>query len=435
MNYAPRFLLIALLFFVAAGTVFFLRNFRMLPTPDARSRYDTAQESTSSDSPEHTKGLTIVQARYGAWFSWIDVTELLNSQIVNGVLDVHVGNNLAGDIAYGRRKRLEVEYVLDGVPGALTREEGTQLRLPENAQPLEKEISEATWASDLPDATRVTTKNDLVALVQRCPAQVGFYGVNLDTGKTTEYSPDQPACMASIVKLFVLLSVVDEVRSGRLDWGDRLPMGSESISITEAVDRMIGQSDNAATNALADKVGFDAVCALPGRLGMDGVSEAILPKPGLLEDVLNKRVVEFKRAPVVPFLPQHASAKGMVRFFELLHEGKLISPEHGADVLAALKRHPRSFVPHAPEGFGVFGKGGSLSWTLPPRPQYNMVGWNLYVRNGKTAVAFCLWGEWFPEKMPDKIKLEWLSAISDGILKVLLSSSENSVSVTDQQMM
>jgi len=204
-----------------------------------------------------------------------------------------------------------------------------------------------------------------------------------------EYRPDQPACMASIVKLFTLLEVMSQVRSGQLSLADEIRIENKTVTINDALDLMIGQSDNAATNALTARVGYDRVNALPGELGMTGVSAQILPKPGILDGVLDKRIRGPRVVPPDSLLPQHATARGMVRFFELLHKGELKSPEISADVRAVLERHPRGFVPHAPMGFSVVGKGGSLAWKRPFRPGYNMIGWDLYL-NGKTSLAFCL---------------------------------------------
>ena len=38
-------------------------------------------------------------------------------------------------------------------------------------------------------------------------------------------------------------------------------------------------------------------------------------------------------------------------------------------------------MPNAPDTFKIVGKGGSLSWQPPGEPQYNMIGWGLYLRD------------------------------------------------------
>jgi hypothetical protein len=215
---------------------------------------------------------------------------------------------------------------------------------------------------------------------------------------------------------------MSQVQAGRLNLDDDLRVKRKKVTIKEALDLMIGLSDNDATDALTARVGYDRVNALPGELGMTGVSDQILPKPGVLDGVLDQRVSGPRVVSPNRLLPQHATARGMVRYFELLDRDKLKSPEISTNVVAVLDRHPRGFVPNAPAGFRVVGKGGSLSWKRPGKPQYNMVGWNLYLRDGKRSLALCLWCEWFPENMAEELKTKWCFAISDGIVEVLLNN-------------
>ena len=130
---------------------------------------------------------------------------------------------------------------------------------------------------------------------------MGFFGKNFTTGKTVEYRPDQPACLASIVKIFVLLEVMRQADQGTLDLSESITIqrkeSEESCTISAAIDKMIGISDNDATEALANRVGYDRVNALPQELGIDGLSHNILPKPGILPKVLDKRIFSLRLCP------------------------------------------------------------------------------------------------------------------------------------------
>ena len=347
------------------------------------------------------KELTIIRAQYGAGDATVDVTSLIRDRIKENTLSVSVSNDLAGDPAWGRMKRLNIEYILDGQKKSVS--------VPESG------------FIEIPGLAPIDNVEDLLTFVKVCPAEVGFFAMDFTTGKTIEYRPDQPACMASIVKLFTLLEVMSQVQAGQLTLNDPIRIGEKNTTINDALDLMIGISDNAATTALTARIGFDSVNELPGELAMSGISDPILPKPGILDDVLNQRVFGSKVLSGDSLPPQHATARGMVRYFELLKEGKLKSPDISSAVLAVLDRHPRGFVPNAPIGFKVVGKGGSLAWNSFGKPQYNMLGWNVYLRDEKTSLALCVWCEWFPEKMPDELKVKWCSAISDGIVSVLLN--------------
>src|SRR4030042_2455513 len=108
---------------------------------------------------------------------------------------------------------------------------------------------------------------------------------------------------------------------------------------------MIGIRDNEATDALAARVGYENVNVLPAQLGLPGLSEEILPEPGVFGKVLDKRVFGKTRlCPVDTPSPQHGTARGIVRYFELLHSGSLLSESISKTVLDVFDRNPKNFV-------------------------------------------------------------------------------------------
>jgi hypothetical protein len=362
--------------------------------------------------PEDAKELTIISAHYGAKERWIDVTEQVRKQVHENQLSIYASNRIAGDPLEGYPKQLRVEYTLDGVKARVQIREGGKLRLPPQPDPY--------------DALGVIeTAEELVTLAKKCPAEVGFYGINFTSGKTIEYRGEQPACMASIVKIFVLLEVMRQAEEEGLNLAEPIVIerGSEreTCSIAEAVDKMIGISDNDATNTLARKVGYNKINMLAKELGIGGLTDQLLPEPGVLEGVLDQRVYKIHVVPKNELLSQHGTAKCIVRYFEFLHKKELISEPISAKVLEAMERNPKYFAPGAtPWECRSVGKGGSLSWKRPFRPEYNMVGWGLYIYDESEAMAFCLWFEWFPEQMAEGQRLEWASGISDCIVGLLL---------------
>ena len=276
----------------------------------------------------------------------------------------------------------------------------------------------------------VATADALLKLVEQCPAEVGFYGRNLRTGRTVEYRPDQPACLASIVKLFTLLEVMKQVDDDKIRLTDTVALSrkdkTKDITIADALDLMIGKSDNAATDSLTALVGYDNVNGLPRKLGIAGLSQKILPKPGVLQKVLDKRVFAGARLAVSNnILPQHGTARGMVKYFELLDRGTLLSPGISRRVLEVLDRNPKGFAPGAPVYFKSVGKGGSIIWKRPGREQYNMMGWALYLGDENTSLALCLWCERFPENTNEESKWNWCYALSDSIVNALLGNRTN----------
>jgi hypothetical protein len=360
------------------------------------------------------KGLHIISAKYGAGNTWRDVSKQLTEKIRDNSLSIVASNDIAGDPFFGVVKSLRVDYVLDGERRTAQAQEGQWLHIPPDVE-------------RHPELRTADTQEELSALLEQCPAEVGFFGKNLKTGATVEYRPDQPACLASIVKIFVLLEVMRQADEELLDLSESITIRREDMketcTITEALDKMIGVSDNEATTALATRVGWDRVNALPAELRITGLSDKILPEPGVFEKVLDKRVYAKARL-CAPhnLLPQHGTARGIVQYFEMLNTGRLISEPVSRRVLEVFDKNPKNFAPNAtPAGFKSGGKGGSLAWIRPGRPPYNMLGWGLLIRNEQIALAFCLWCEWFPEDTSEELKRKWCFTLSDGIVSILFA--------------
>ena len=184
---------------------------------------------------------------------------------------------------------------------------------------------------------------------------------------------------------------------------------------------MIGVSDNGATSALAKLVGYDEINALPKELGITGLSDQILPGPGVLDKVLDKRVSGLRVPQESDLLPQHGTARGIVRYLELLHNNTLVNAKISQRVLEVFDRNPKYFAPRAtPANFSSGGKGGGIGWVRPFRPAYNMGGWGILIRSEEVALGFCLWSEWFPASMSQEEQLQWCSGLSDCIVNILL---------------
>jgi hypothetical protein len=375
---------------------------------------DFAQLPSADPNSIPTRGLGIIRAGYGAGNTFRDVSRQIRESIRDDVLSVKTSNEIAGDPLPGIVKSLRVEHVLDGRRKTAEAQEGQWLHIPPDVE-------------QHPEVQAVNTTEQLIALVKRCPAEAGFFGKNLKTGLIVEHRPDQPACLASIVKIFVLLEVMRQADQGTLELSESITIErkdkKEVCTISAALDKMIGVSDNEATSALAARVGRDRVNALPEELEIIGLSDEILPEPGGLGKALDKRVYGKDRLCTIDnLLPQHGTARGIVKYFELLHAGRLINESISRRVLDVFDRNPKGFASGAtPIGFKSGGKGGSCVWILPGRPQYNMVGWGLLIRNELQAITLCLWCEWFPEQTSDELKRKWCFAISESIVNILLA--------------
>jgi beta-lactamase class A len=113
--------------------------------------------------------------------------------------------------------------------------------------------------------------------------RVGAVVVDLETGATATLDADGEYPAASLFKLPVLVEVLSQIESGRLDAGQQLEIrpedwtdGSgvlqarvgEQLAVRELMRLMIQESDNIAALVLLDAIGIDRVNATAERLGM-----------------------------------------------------------------------------------------------------------------------------------------------------------------------
>jgi len=385
---------------------------------------DEASTGAATQPSDQQQELRIVSARYGAQGTWVDVTDHLRQQVREGSLSVWASNGIAGDPIYGVPKALRVIYQLDGQVDTCQVGEGEKLRIP-------------AVAGDLVGWRAIRTPEQLVALAQACPAEIGLYGENLVTGRTVAHRPDQPFCLASIVKLFVLTEVAHQCEQGELQYSETIVIrrGSdeETVTIDQALDAMIGLSDNEATGALAARVGYDRVNAVPGRLGLSGLSDQSLPEAGGLDGVLDKRIRGPRNLPDSELPFQHGTARSMAQFLKLLSRGQAIDARVSSRVSGVLARNLKPFAAKAtPVEYKSVGKGGSMIWIRLLSTPYTMVGWALliYDQDDRPIATFCLLAEWFPLRMDAADRGQWqigedqwCETLSNCIVNILLEST------------
>lgn len=261
----------------------------------------------------------------------------------------------------------------------------------------------------------IKSAEELASFLEKHPYEVGYFAKNLATGKTTDRFGERPVCLASIVKIFCLTELYRQVHQNDLDLMQEITVPKRGpVTLQEAADLMIGQSDNAATDALADFLGHDNINRIPALLGIDSLSAEILPEDGVLQNVLDKRI--FGKRIAKEGLPQHGTAKGIAEYFELLINRQVITEEVSDQIIEFFTRHPKPFSIHYAKEYTFAGKGGNILWTRPPK-HYSMTGWGLFVqdKSGEYTVL-CVWGEWFPENMPPPMQSEFLKYVTDCVI-------------------
>lgn len=262
------------------------------------------------------------------------------------------------------------------------------------------------------------SEGQLASFLDQHTFEVGFFAKNLATGKTVERFADRSVCLASIVKIFCLTELYRRKYETGLELTHIIDVPERGpMSLSRAADLMIGQGNNAATNALAEFLGYDKVNSIPARLGLDSMSPEILPADGVLRRTLERRIFGERVAP--PGLPQHGTAAGVAEFFERLINGQVISQEVSAAVVDFLSDHPKPFSLHYAGKYDFAGKGGNILWVRPSK-HYAMMVWGLFVRNSSgDCIVLCVWGEWFPKNMPPESQSQFLRYVTDCVISIV----------------
>jgi beta-lactamase class A len=114
--------------------------------------------------------------------------------------------------------------------------------------------------------------------------KVALYATQLNTGHTVTLDPDAVVQTASVIKLTILFEAMEQVRSGKSHWDDKITLapgdavnGSglllfldtpQTLTLKDILTLMVIMSDNTATNLAIDKIGLDAVNARIAWMGL-----------------------------------------------------------------------------------------------------------------------------------------------------------------------
>ena len=218
------------------------------------------------------------------------------------------------------------------------------------------------------------------ALEQAVEAHSGAYAVtcaSADGSWSVDVNGDKPFVSASIIKLAILGTLLDQAQSGVLSLDGTVTVSpsdivggtgviqasgaGESYTYRQLAAYMIQDSDNVATNLIIDAVGM-----------LNEYASEI----GLTQTVLNRRMMDFAAGE-----ENYTSANDVARMLQLIYQGKLVSSDMSEFALDLLKgqHDDAGLLKGLPVGSvfalktgtldGVFNDGGI---TLAPNP-YVMV--------------------------------------------------------------
>ncbi|MGC2618669.1 MAG: serine hydrolase [Acidobacteriaceae bacterium] len=106
------------------------------------------------------------------------------------------------------------------------------------------------------------------ALVASFHGKVAYYAHDLATGQTLALNADEPVPTASVIKLTILYTALEQIRAGKAHFSDPLVLRKEdqvpgsgvllffdtpiTLTLKDALTMMIAESDNTATNLVID---------------------------------------------------------------------------------------------------------------------------------------------------------------------------------------
>ncbi|HKR27802.1 MAG TPA: serine hydrolase [Acidobacteriaceae bacterium] len=114
--------------------------------------------------------------------------------------------------------------------------------------------------------------------------KVSLWAVDKATGQTVTIDADQPVPTASVIKLGILYTALEQIRSGKAHFNDPLTLHHDDqvagsgvllffdtpmqLTLKDALTMMIAESDNTATNLVIDHLGLKTIDDQLTALGM-----------------------------------------------------------------------------------------------------------------------------------------------------------------------
>jgi beta-lactamase class A len=213
-------------------------------------------------------------------------------------------------------------------------------------------------------------RRELEAALRGYPGIAGVSVRNLTTGESVSLRGGEPFPTASLVKVPILVTLLDQVSRGRIGLEERLSLlssdrvGGSGVlqymdsgllpTVKDAAWLMIALSDNTATNLVLDEVGVVPVWEKMDSLGLPHTR------------VYRKAFSPNTTSP----LPDSAAKYGlgvttpdeMVRLFALLQAGRAVSPALDSLALAILRtnQNTEKIVRWLPENVAVAHKTGEV---------------------------------------------------------------------------
>ncbi len=139
-------------------------------------------------------------------------------------------------------------------------------------------------------ANAQTLQDSVDALARNYKGEAGIYAINLENGKTIAYNADKMFPTASVIKIYVLAKLYQDIKEGKLSMNDQVVLHDSDkvpgsgillfmhdglkLTLGDLSWLMINMSDNVAANLLTDEVGgVETVTRFIRSLGLTHTAE------------------------------------------------------------------------------------------------------------------------------------------------------------------
>jgi beta-lactamase class A len=144
----------------------------------------------------------------------------------------------------------------------------------------------AFWGASYAAQAQGTTplKERIYAIAAEHHGDVALFAENLKTHETVAISPDTPVQTASVIKLAILYEALEQVRSGKAHFDDKITLTKSDqvpgsgvllffdtplpLTLKDLLTMMVVMSDNTATNLVMDHLGIGNIDARIAKLGL-----------------------------------------------------------------------------------------------------------------------------------------------------------------------
>jgi beta-lactamase class A len=256
--------------------------------------------------------------------------------------------------------------------------------------------------------------DQIAALTKDFKGTVVLYAKNLRHGKEVEIGADTRVRTASTIKLPILAALESLVAAGKVKWDERIALkpgdkvsgsgvlgsmaDNTDLTVRNLAILMIIVSDNTATNLILDRITADAVNDYLDTIGLTvtrsnrkvrGDGTKLAAPTGWSKAGQKEENSKYGLGVSTP--------REMVKLLEMLHQGKIVSPEASKDILEIMKnqqvkdgigRH------ELPDWTAVASKSGSLDAL---RSDVGIV----YTKSGPIAMAITVDGMPVTDYSPD----------------------------------